>query len=348
MRVFVYEYLCAGGTARQPSAPSLRAEGKAMLSAVLADLAQVPGIQVETLLNQDSKSEEGRFRELATAADYTLVIAPEFDDILATRCRWVEEAGGRLLGPSAEAVKQTADKLLLARHLSDHGIRTPGASSLRVSNPSLKRERGAATTASLAHASGSDSRALGFPAVWKPRYGAGSQATFRVQAEGELAAWVAQARAEGWEGEAILQPFVPGLPASVAWLLGPRQQVALLPARQILSTDGRFRYLGGTAPLAPELAERAVPLTRQAVQTVPGLRGYVGVDLVLGDATDGSQDWVIEINPRLTTSYVGLRALAETNLVQAMLHIVIGKAIPRLKWRAGLVQFQADGRIHFV
>jgi len=308
-----------------------------MLSAVLADFRRVPGLRVETV---HEYPEEQRFRELARAADYTLVIAPEFDDILWTRCRWVEEAGGKLLGPSADAVKRTGDKLRLARHLMDHGVPTPPVvrsqkSEVRSQKSEVRSQRRYNTD-------------LGFPAVWKPRYGAGSQATFLVHTAAELAACADQARTEGWRGESILQPFVPGLPASVALLLGPRQQMALLPGEQTLSTEGRFRYHGGTLPLPPQLGERAIELAWKAVRAVPGLQGYMGVDLVLGEASDGSQDWVIEINPRLTTSYVGLRALAETNLAEAMLRIVAGSEVPCLKWRPGAVQFQADGGVQFV
>src|SRR5262249_42859079 len=85
-------------------------------------------------------------------------------------------------------------------------------------------------------------------------------------------------------------------------------------------------------------------LAETAVAAVPGLQGYVGVDLVLGSAGDGSQDWVIEINPRLTTSYVGLRALAEDNLAEVMLAVARGEPVAPLTWRPGKVEFSADGR----
>ena len=38
--------------------------------------------------------------------------------------------------------------------------------------------------------------------------------------------------------------------------------------------------------------------------------------------TSVSGDRVIEINPRLTTSYVGLRALARFNLAEALLAVI--------------------------
>jgi predicted ATP-grasp superfamily ATP-dependent carboligase len=309
-----------------------------MLAAVCEDLARVPGVAPFTLLAADCATppvgqavrlgpgqEEAKiFRELAGAAHFSLIIAPEFDDLLATRCCWVEEVGGRLLGPSSAAVCLTADKLALGGHLLGQGIPTPPCRPWSPGDPVP---------------------ADGYPAVWKPRYGAGSQATFRVRGPEELAACGAVARAEGAVGDGLLQPFVAGQPASVAFLMGPGRCVPLLPGAQHLSADGRFRYFGGSIPLPPKLAERAVRLARRAVWTVAGLRGYVGVDLVMGAPTDGSQDAVIEINPRLTTSYVGLRALAVTNLADALLRISCGEEPPALLWKPGCVDFRADGSV---
>jgi predicted ATP-grasp superfamily ATP-dependent carboligase len=160
-----------------------------------------------------------------------------------------------------------------------------------------------------------------------------------------LAACAETARLEGYRGEAILQPYLSGIAASVAFLTGPRQTVPLLPAAQHLSPDGRFHYQGGSIPLPVGLAERAERLARRAVAAVPGLRGYIGVDLVLGEVADGSQDAVIEINPRLTTSYVGLRALAEDNLAEALLRVATGEPLGELKWRPGEVRFRSDGTV---
>jgi predicted ATP-grasp superfamily ATP-dependent carboligase len=134
---------------------------------------------------------------------------------------------------------------------------------------------------------------------------------------------------------------MPGRPVSVAFLVGPQAQVPLMPAAQLLSADGRFRYLGGTLPLAGALARRAVELAGRAVAAVPGLRGFVGVDLVLGQ----HGDVVLEINPRLTTSYVGLRAMTPDGLAEAMLRMVRGMAFPALRWRPGSVRFWPDGRL---
>jgi hypothetical protein len=66
--------------------------------------------------------------------------------------------------------------------------------------------------------------------------------------------------------------------------------------------------------------------------------------MVLGAAADGTRDVVLEVNPRLTTSYVGLRQGTASNLAAAMLAIQRGDRCP-LFFHAGAVEFEADGRI---
>lgn len=339
MLIFVYEFTCAArstGTIHD----TLQTEGWSILSAVVNDLTLIPGIEVVSILNRDlsfknsdqrfvfidTQDEESTFRRLAGKADFTLVIAPEFDDILARRCEWVEQAGGQLLGPSVDAVRLTADKFALSRHLKQNQIPTPECWLLhearQVENvpPQL-------------------------PAVVKPRFGAGSLETHLVRGAKEWNRLAEMTRNKNWPGEMIVQPFVSGQAASVAFLLGPKQQLALLAASQIFSDDDRFHYLGGSVPLPDNLTARAQQLAARAIEAIPGLRGYVGVDLMLGPSTDGSQDWVIEINPRLTTSYIGLRALAESNLAKAMFNIAVGKKAKPLEWRQGRVRFHPDGRV---
>ncbi len=316
MQVFVYEFASAAEGRGEPLPASIRAEGRAMFTAVRDDLGRVPGVWVVTL-PVGAADEEAAFRALARGADATLVVAPESDGILLRRCRWVEEAGGRLLGPSSAAVRLAGDKRALGQHWAARGVPSP---------PCEPVERAGRVT---------------FPAVLKPRDGAGSQATFLVGRPEDLEGRLAAARAEGFDGRAVLQPFVPGTAASVAFLVGPRQTLALPPADQFLSSDGRFRYRGGRVPLPADLAGRATEVAWRAAAAVEGLRGYVGVDVVLGDAADGSGDAVIELNPRLTTSYLGLRALASDNLAGVWLRVASGDDVTPPAWRPGEVAFRA-------
>jgi predicted ATP-grasp superfamily ATP-dependent carboligase len=160
-----------------------------------------------------------------------------------------------------------------------------------------------------------------------------------------LARAILEAESEGWSGSLILQPYLPGRAVSVSFLAGTERLLSLPAVKQELSNDGRFHYRGGSLPLPPELDRRARSLAEKAVRTVEGMHGYFGVDLVLGASSDGRADAVIEINPRLTTSYIGLRRLAQFNLAQALLGLVTRAPLPVENWRTGPIIFSADGRI---
>jgi tyramine---L-glutamate ligase len=305
--VFVYEDVCATEAGRDDQsrpASSLLAEARAMLAAVTADFRAV-GVRV---------AEPGAdFASQVRSADYTLVIAPECAGRLEQLCEEVLSNGGQLLGPTPDAVRLTADKLGLARHWNRLGIATP-------------------ETWELGEQPG------GIPVVIKPRDGAGSQATILKMVDGQQTS----VASDSWTGPLIAQRYIAGFAASVAFLIGPKIRAPLIPCEQLLSDDGQFHYRGGQLPIAPHLADRALRIATAAVVCVPGLRGYVGVDVVLGD--DG-RDWAIEINPRLTTSYVGLRALARFNLASAMLAAVRGEPLPALEWRREEISFTPDGRV---
>jgi predicted ATP-grasp superfamily ATP-dependent carboligase len=320
--VFVYEYFCARGPGRDNSDPahSLYREGQAMRNAVAEDFRRVAGVDVVGLdrhISENGDHDNEIFR-IAGRCDWTLVIAPETGGLLERFSSAVERSTGQLLGSrSHTAVRLCSDKLDLHRHWSSHRVPTPVTKSA-VDWPQDR-----------------------VPAVIKPRDGAGSMATWLCERADDFAAMLHVIRA-GYQGELIAQDYVPGRAVSVAFLIGPAQTAPLLPALQLLSADGQFHYQGGELPIPPDLAGRAVSLGRRAIDCVPGLLGYAGVDLVLGGAADGSEDYAIEINPRLTTSYVGLRRLAKFNLAEAMLRVVNGEPIEPL-WKAGRVRFTPDG-----
>ena len=334
MRVFVYEFITGGGLFDSdlwPAPESLLREGAAMAGALVRDLA-ADGLRVSTLLDQrlpathvprecDVSRMDGVtalekvFSEHARGADWSIVIAPEFDGHLLKWCQRVMDAGGRLLGPSLEAIELASDKHRTAEHLRANGVPTPRGVVLAPHQPFPV--------------------GFNFPAVLKPIDGAGSQ---DVQLVRSVDQHVTR------RGTMRLEEYQRGIAASVALLCGPRGVVPLVPCRQRLSDDGRFTYLGGSLPLPPALAERATRLGLAAVRTLPQPLGYVGVDLVLGEDPAGGQDSVIEVNPRITTSYVGLRAATSENLATSMIAVAQGDTW-NPHWIRDPITFAADGTI---
>ncbi len=62
----------------------------------------------------------------------------------------------------------------------------------------------------------------------------------------------------------------------------------------------------------PHTALTALPQLKPAVDAITGLRGFVGVDFIWN--ADERHATILEINPRPTTSYVGLSRLAPSRL----------------------------------
>jgi predicted ATP-grasp superfamily ATP-dependent carboligase len=336
MHVFLYEWATGGGLVNEPAGwpASLVREGAAMLGAVAADFVRLPGCRVTVLrdprvLNlalpgceiidvQSSASQRDEFERLAAAADATLLIAPEFDNILLKAARSAVACGGRMISPSPEFIRIAADKQRTCTLLAAAGVNVSAGIVLQPDEP-LPAD-------------------FAYPAVVKPLAGAGSQDTYLVSSPHDTPPPYAWPRR--------LERYVPGLPASVAFLCGPGGRTALVPCKQRLSDDGRFRYMGGELPLAAGLAERAIHLGERALAAMPAATGYVGIDLVLGRDPHGDEDAVIEINPRLTTSYVGLRAAATTSLAQAMLQTARGEPA-RLAFDNRPLELDADGNVSF-
>lgn len=306
-----------------------------MIGALAADLQRIAGCRVVALrdprvvqlslgrgdvvevLSRFSHDEE--VDRLAAEADATILIAPEFDGILSKLARRVTGVGGKLLSPSLEFIRVAANKQRTCDTLKAAGVPTSPGITLESDEP-LPAE-------------------FGYPAVLKPVDGAGSQDTYFIRDAYD------KPPAYAWPRR--LESYVEGMAASVAVLCGPAGRASLLPCRQRISEDGRMRYLGGELPLAAGFAERARSLAERAVAALPAAVGYVGVDLVLGRAPDGSEDVVIEVNPRLTTSYVGLRAASRTNLAEAMLRVAEGQA-PSIEFADRAIEFDASGNVSFM
>ncbi|MCA9230195.1 MAG: ATP-grasp domain-containing protein [Planctomycetales bacterium] len=335
MHVFLYEWITGGGLVEETGAlpDSLLTEGAAMLAALAADFVSIEGARVSVLrdirldalplpdcevIEVYSKSHHREELErLAAEADHTLVIAPEIDHILSYTNDWVRRVGGRLLAGSEEFVLVAADKHQTALRLERAGIPTPAAVLLDADEEKLPTD-------------------FTYPAVLKPVHGAGSQHTLLVAGSRDTP--------PPYPWPRRLERYCPGLACSVAFLCGPEHRVPLPACRQHLSTDGRFAYRGGSLLVEPDLAQRATELAERALAALPPALGFVGVDLVLGKAANGAEDYVIEVNPRLTTSYVGLRAVSEDNLAAAMLANAAGRN-EKPRFCDSQIEFFTDGTI---
>lgn len=346
MRIFVSEFVCGGAWPGEPLPASLAREGRAMWQALVEDCSRIPGAEVVTTWDArlgesplrhcdvrvvtSTHEEELAFRQFVRASDVVWVVAPEtgrqlerrrllFDESLRDVGASRHASQTRFIGPTLSACQLTADKLALSEFLNAHGLATPPTKTLDLEE---------------AHEA-----AWPFPLVIKPRDGAGSQHTHWVRSKVELHNIVDELRRIASGQQFVQQPFIAGQALSVALLIAEDGSICetLRVAEQHLSQDGRFCYLGGRLPadISLESATAVQRLAEQACRAVPGLTGYVGCDLILPDDRP-TEPVLIEINPRLTSSYLGYRQLTDDNLAGRLLNSI---ATP-LRWKPQSIAFR--------
>lgn len=345
MRVFLSEYLTCGAIVfDNENAASLAIEGAAMLRVLAKDAAAVPNFEVEVIWNpslppfdvdgvrvhsSNSPSNElSLFRKLSREADATIVIAPEFDRILESRCRTVKEVGGRLVGSTPDAIALCSDKLALAAYLKEKNLPTIPTHACDFAH--LKQQIDSTGETDL---------------VVKPRCGAGSIDTFRIRSGRDVEVAARAFESGGTSTAPIVQPYIRGEALSIAAII-QSDRIELLPiCRQHVTDSHEMHYLGGSVPCTTRCDEQIRETARRAIAAVPGLAGYIGLDILLPtiEASD-REPLIVEINPRLTSSYHGYRQLAQENLAERM--IAPGKDSGPIPWSGAGCEFLPDGTVY--
>jgi len=344
MRIAVLEAVTAGFFGPDPDPDfepelSLLSEGLAMWSAVVTDLAAVPGVQVVTVVDRELRSRIPLHTSLhilwsdgpigaancwvaaLEQADQVLVIAPEFAGLL-TKLVAASAHRGTLWNAVPATIALCSDKLRLCEHLQQRGIPTISTSRVDWELPPVFSRAG--------H-------------VIKPRDGVGS---YLVRSVTNLSEWnqVRDEYAGLSDTEPLIQPYIPGRSISMAGWFRENEVCPLPIAEQFLSADGQFRYLGGRIPAAITEAEAAAVcrLFERVTRSLTGLRGYIGADLLLPD-DDPLSPVLVEVNPRFTTSYVGYRQLWQQSPWPQW--IQPAAQMESLAWSPGPVRFLADGTL---
>jgi len=327
--ILVHEYVTGGGYAALPQVPSLGAEGEIMLRSVLADFRSVDAARIVTTRDSRLRSSpldadetvplspdgytEG-FGALLGRVDDVLVIAPEEHGILASLSDQVLAAGAKLLGSLPEGVRAAGDKWVCHTRLQAAGLPMPQTC---LADPGQARET---------------ALALGLPVVLKTIDGQGSLGVCLATDTPSLEAAL---RLLGQDQKLLVQRYHAGLHASVSLLVAAKGVLPLCANGQDMLPGIPFSYQGGTTPLPDPSAAGAMALAAVAAEVIPGLRGFVGVDLVF----DGRQWRIIEVNPRVTVAYAGVRQIIDCNLAQAIVRACLDNELPERVTLSGQVAF---------
>ncbi len=323
MEIGVYEHVMAGGCGTEDVPAGLAAEGAAMLRWAVAQLvaSKVP-VSVSYVVHERWHEAVGRLPggrpvlgtdwhrlldDMASRCETLLLIAPECGGVLGELVQQYA-ATRRLLNLSPRWTALFSDKVSTARLLASLGIaHVPHELQCSECWTDVVIER-------------------------RDVAGCEGQRVCRASDTDELA--------RGY----CVSPFCGGLSASVGLVLAAGRVVRMPPAYQwVACSADRVRYGGGAIPLPGDLAEQLHRTVDPLARALAGEVGFVGIDVVFPWHSGGpAAPRVVEVNPRLTTSFVAQSMATGVNVMELLLG---GTDLPdRLRARTALC-FWPDGTV---
>jgi predicted ATP-grasp superfamily ATP-dependent carboligase len=308
MKLLIFEFITGGGFLGQALPDTLLKEGRLMLQALLHDVAELSDYRIYLPLDprveglsipdsccilswpDDGLDLKQTFSGWLNQVDVIWFIAPESELILFQLIQQAEQLGKRVLNCSSSAVRVCTDKLQTLECLQQVGIETPMSMPLTAFrfDPAM-------------------------PVVVKPQDGVGCHATYRIQTLADYQHLLSFIDPESM----IVQEWIAGDVLSLSVLCLPnRSQILCCNRQHVCITEGQFELRACEVNIDSQAKSVYQSLVNQVGEAIEGLYGYIGIDLI--QPIDGPAV-ILEINPRLTTSYAGLRQALGINVATCLL-----------------------------
>jgi len=328
-KLLVCEFITAGGLSDTslsdaPFSESLAIEGKLMRDALLRDLCELkqyqlismhderllPSVYASKSITVEAGDFKKVFKKVIKQVDFVWLIAPETDGLLielTELCLAAEDKkdGSIFLGCGYDATLIGTSKTLSFEALQDAGINTL---------PVFAGE-------DLMQQACFDELVQLHVQMWvaKPEDGAGCDGIRLFDSLCAARLWLQK---DEQYLHYLIQPFQAGIAASFSlichngrgWLLSCNQQ-------HIQSDGSQFKLTGITVNGMQSYWLRFETLARKIAKMLPDALGYVGVDVIID--TEEDKIFVIDINPRVTSSYVGLREGIGHNPAKIILECIL-------------------------
>ena len=116
--------------------------------------------------------------------------------------------------------------------------------------------------------------------------------------------------------------------------------LALAVNRQYIETgpDGSIHYMGGETPVHPPREAEIIGVAKKVAEVL-ACQGYCGVDVVVADKV-----YVVDVNPRITTSLVGIAACMKEEIADILVAASKGGG-PDQVHLTGSVRFDKNGKV---
>ncbi|MDY6966368.1 MAG: ATP-grasp domain-containing protein, partial [Halobacteriota archaeon] len=129
----------------------------------------------------------------------------------------------------------------------------------------------------------------------------------------------------------ITTEFIQGDHLSVSLVVGTHT-LPITINKQIVDFSDKITYKGGVVPYDTASKDDILDTAIKSAEIL-GCRGYVGIDIVLGDAP-----YIVDVNTRATTSIVGIDQVLKGEIADLILKAKFGGLQERVK---------IDGQVSF-
>jgi len=326
-KLFVFEFITGGGYNQEEIPPSLFCEAYGMLRGLISDFKELD-FEIATLLDyrifpfsdylniktiikvdkQDNYIE--KFEQMVKLNESCFIIAPEFSNILYNLTKIVKYNNKELLSIDLEGIILGTSKTTTYQFFKSNKVKTPDTYSLP--------PRGNYFDSDFVLQKFNEIRS---PIIIKPEDGVGADAIYYFENESQILDFFRSPQKQlDITHNYILQNFIEGEDLSIS-LIGDGKSAPLILTInyqdiRLKNLNAVSNYLGGHTPI--EQQDKIKAEIRNLLQKINLNKfiGYFGIDLI---RKENGELYFIEINPRLTTSYIGIRNVIDINPAKLIL-----------------------------
>ena len=327
--ILVFEYFTASGEKDK----CIISEAEALIFALLDDLADIPkdlvinksyGDIVEDFENVNPILIEGDvvdwLKDNAEKFNKAIFISAENDNNLYKITKILEENNVKTYTSTSEACFKSSDKSVTYEELG--GI-VPQPRTFRIKiDPKGYWKR---AIDNLYDKWQAEDPLTKLKIIIKPLIGVDCEDIVVIEDIGDLTLDLDKIFVPG--SRVIVQEFIEGTDVSVSLISDGNTAIPISLNQQFVELkDDKGTYLGGKLPFENKYRDEAFEIAKKAVEAIDGLRGFVGVDLIINaDEKDIYSVYLLEINSRFTTPYVGLKEIANFNIGKTIVDLIDGE-----------------------
>ncbi len=116
----------------------------------------------------------------------------------------------------------------------------------------------------------------------------------------------------------LVQEFITGVDVSVSLICNDNDITPVSLNKQYINLE-EGKYIGGKIPFHCKYEKEIFRIAEKACELIEGLKGFVGVDLIIAEQDYDFKVYLLEINSRFTTPYVGLQSITNFNIAESII-----------------------------